>query len=199
MCSSDLYETTITVKAGEQRRGPGTLGAIPAAGVARPPPENRDPRTDTTQKPPPATAASVRFTSTPNGADVFVDGRLAGKTPFTWKEGTPGDKVAVEYRLGGYDGVKSTVSVPDAGGSSSFDRALQERAKGEGKLNVNVSGGWADIYVDGKKIGQTPKFGIALPAGSYTVRVKNDTTGLDQTRTLTINAGETKTASFAAE
>lgn len=191
------YETSVTLKAGERLRLPVALVAVPV--VEAPRNETRDRPPDTTEKPPVVGAPSVRFTSTPGGVDVFIDGRLAGRTPFTWKEGEAGGRVSVEYRLAGYDGAKGTVSLPAAGGTASFDRTLQERAKGDGKLNVNVSGGWADIYVNDKKIGQTPKFGIVLAAGTYTVRVKNESTGLDQTRQLTISAGETKTASFSAD
>ena len=70
--------------------------------------------------------------------------------------------------------------------------------KPKGKVNVNVSGGWADIYVDGRKIGTTPLLGQTLPAGSYSIRAKNESSGLDVTKTVTVKAGETATVSFSA-
>lgn len=201
------FETTAQVDAGEKLRLPVALVAVAAEKPPEPPRENRDKernerdkQADNQKTTSSASPASVRFTSSPSGADVFVDGRLVGKTPFTWKDGTPGDKVGVEYRLAGYESQKTTTSVPDAGGSTSVDRSLKEAAKGDGKLNVNIIGSsWGDIYVDGQKIGRTPKFGISLSAGSHTVQVKNAETGLDQSRTITIATGETKTASFSVE
>jgi serine/threonine protein kinase len=70
--------------------------------------------------------------------------------------------------------------------------------KPKGKLNVNVSGGWADIYVDGKKAGTTPLIGYQLPAGTYMVRAKNDAAGLDTSKSVTVKPGETSTAAFSA-
>ncbi len=71
-----------------------------------------------------------------------------------------------------------------------------ERAKG--KLSANVPGGWADIYVDGKKVGTTPLIGYSLPPGTYQIRAKNDASGLDATRQVTVKSGETSPVSFTA-
>lgn len=219
------FEETDTLGAGEKLRIQVTLAPVGAAETStsakveappvepkppeRPdPPRDRDPKPDktpaatttTSTTPAPASPPTVRFSSSPAGAEVFVDGRLVGKTPVTWKDGSPGDKASVEYRLGGYESTKFSVSVPGAGDSTSADRTLKEQAKGEGKLNVNVMGGsWGDIYVDGKLVGRTPKFGIALAAGTYKVNVKNAETGLDKSQTVTVVAGETKTATFSAD
>jgi hypothetical protein len=71
--------------------------------------------------------------------------------------------------------------------------------KPKGKVSINVSGTWADIYVDGKKIGTTPISGYQLPAGTYAVRAKNDAVGLDATKQVTVKAGESSSVSFAAQ
>ncbi|MBM4369477.1 MAG: PEGA domain-containing protein, partial [Deltaproteobacteria bacterium] len=71
--------------------------------------------------------------------------------------------------------------------------------KAKGKVNINVSGGWADIYVDGKKIGTTPIFGHQLPVGTYAVRAKNEQTGLDATKQVTVKAGESASVAFSAQ
>ncbi len=71
-----------------------------------------------------------------------------------------------------------------------------ERAKG--KLSANVSGGWADIFVDGKKVGTTPLIGYSLPPGTYQIRAKNDASGLDITRQVTVKSDETSPVSFSA-
>lgn len=73
----------------------------------------------------------------------------------------------------------------------------KEVAAAPGKLSVNVKGGWADVWVDGKKVGSTPIFGKELAAGSHKVQAKNDAIGLDQTKSVTIKPGETSTVSFS--
>lgn len=92
-------------------------------------------------------------------------------------------------------GNESTPVQPPAG--TETPKAPVEAAPG--KLNLNVSGGWADVFVDGKNIGQTPIFGHLLPAGNHSVRAKNEGIGLDSTKQVTIKSGETATVSFSAQ
>jgi serine/threonine protein kinase len=189
----------VTLAAGERLRLPLTL--VP---VEKSPPEPmkvETPRLPQGPRTPPSEERNVAlawFSSSPAGADVFVDGKLAGRTPFEWSGGAAGRRYSVEYRMNGYDTSRFTASLPPEGGRETYERTLTEKAKAEGKLSVNVSGGWADIFVDGKQIGTTPIFGYALPAGSYTIRARNDGIGLDQTRQVTVKAGETASVPFSA-
>ncbi|MFZ5476053.1 MAG: protein kinase domain-containing protein [Myxococcota bacterium] len=192
------HADTLSVDAGERVRQPVTLKEIR---VAQPPRAPTQP-TGASQAPPaqaPATAGTgtLAFSSSPSGADVFIDGKLAGRTPFDW-DGRAGARVGVEYRLGGYETARFSASVPAAGGRDTYEKSLQERTKETGKLSVNVSGGWADVYVDGKKIGQTPIFGYQLAAGTHEIRAKNDAIGLDATKTVTVRSGETASVPFSA-
>ncbi len=88
---------------------------------------------------------------------------------------------------------------PGAGGVAPVEPPKPAVEAAPGKLNLNVSGGWADVFVDGRKIGQTPIFGHSLAAGTHSVRAKNETTGLDATKQVTIKSGETATVSFSAQ
>jgi serine/threonine protein kinase len=191
------FEEKVTVSAGERVRLPVTLVAVAVAT----PTERPVDRPNTPRQPSGNTDANVAiawFSSSPAGADVFVDGRLVGKTPVEWNGGSAGSRYSVEYRLGGFESAKFSANLPKAGGRENFERSLQERQKADGKLSVNVSGGWADIFVDGKQIGTTPIFGYVLPAGTYSVRAKNDGIGLDQTQRVTVKAGETASLPFSA-
>lgn len=62
--------------------------------------------------------------------------------------------------------------------------------KGPGTINVNVRGGWATVYIDGTEIDSTPLVKHPLPAGTHSVRVVNPTTGLDETKSITVGPGE---------
>jgi hypothetical protein len=59
-----------------------------------------------------------------------------------------------------------------------------------GALSVNVKTGWGDVFIDGKKIDTTPLNNHKLAPGSYTIKVVNTETGLNETRKVTITPGQ---------
>ncbi len=194
------FTETVTVAAGDRLRLQVNLLPTATAGASTPP---REPRSATPRAYNGGGSAQVNvaiasFSSTPSGAEVFVEGRLVGKTPVDWEGGEAGSRYAVEYRLPGHETMRFNAALPKAGGREPYERTLAERVKAEGKLSVNVSGSWAEVFVDGKKIGDTPIFGYSLPAGSYSVRARNESIGLDQTRQVTVKAGETASLPFSA-
>lgn len=68
-----------------------------------------------------------------------------------------------------------------------------------GSISVNVSQGWAEVYIDGKKIETTPLANYSLSAGSHTVRVVNPGTGFEATRTVRIQPGKPEKVFFPVE
>jgi hypothetical protein len=64
-----------------------------------------------------------------------------------------------------------------------------------GTLNVNVAGTWGNVVIDGRASGTTPFTG-KLKSGRHTIRIHNETTGLDSTKKITIRSGETETLAF---
>jgi TonB family protein len=70
---------------------------------------------------------SVRIVSIPDGADVYLDGQVIGKTPFRWKNATPGDQNLVFKKEGYQD---RAVTVPVIGNkTTSFETQLAEIPK----------------------------------------------------------------------
>lgn len=186
---------TFTVTGGERVRMPLTLKPHPVVIPDRPQPSGGGARGAGAGAVATTGTAVSAFSSTPAGADVYIDGRSVGRTPVDWT-GRSDTRVFVEYRLSGYESLKFNATLPGPGGKVSYDRALSERpAAVEGKVSVNVSGGWADVYVDGKKIGTTP-ITHALTSGVHEIRARNDGVGLDQTRKVTIKPGETASVPF---
>lgn len=209
----ELYEETLEIVAGERIRQRVNLVALPeeAPPVDRVPdrtPEVTDRTPEVTDTTPEQTAGTntdrqpakepgaARFTSTPPGAEVYVDGSMVGRTPTTWKRGSAGQSAAVEYRMNGYDTARFSITFPEDGASETFKRTLKEKESAPGKVSVNVKSGWAEVWIDGKKVDTTPLYNHSLAAGQHTVRVTNPQTGLDESKTVTVAAGETLRVNF---
>jgi len=184
----ESFEELVEVVAGERLVMPIRLVKIRSKTTSKT-------KTDTT---PPAAAVSIAFQSTPSGADVYADNSLIGKTPLTWTKATGSHRIS--YRLGGYETLNFSVNAPSEG-SETVSKTLKKKAAAKGKLNVNIAGGkvWGEIFVDGSKVGRTPMFNHELGSGSHTVRVKNDTIGLDQSQSVTVVADETTKVVFRVE
>jgi serine/threonine-protein kinase len=84
----------------------------------------------------------------------------------------------------------STASDPKAGGDTKGPAVAP--AGGNGTLNIN-SIPVSKVVLDGRPLGSTPKVGVSVPAGSHTVIFIHPEKG-KQTVTVTVKAGETKTA-----
>lgn len=145
-------------------------------------------------------AGTLMITSSPSGASVWLDGENLGRTPLRWDDGTKGQRYVFELRLDGYDPAKVTATYPE-GGEKPVSRNLTASAAGDvpGKISVNVSQGWAEVWIDGTKIDTTPLYNHEITAGTHTVRVVNPGTGYESTRKVTISGGKTERLSFDVE
>jgi serine/threonine-protein kinase len=130
-----------------------------------PPPPSASPRAEDLFK------AWVRIT--PADAELLVDGKATSGTPPYVLEGPPGKAFHVEARRDGYKSVASDVTIEhsDRDINLRLDQVPEEPAS-RGKVDIFVDP-YALVYVDGKKIGQTPRRGLSLPVGSHTVRLIN--------------------------
>ncbi|MCB9792647.1 MAG: serine/threonine protein kinase [Alphaproteobacteria bacterium] len=201
---ADGYQTVeenVEVVAGERLVLPITLTADKVE-VPDPPEvkENKAPKDPTPA--PAAKPAKLSFTSSPSGASVSVDGKTVGTTPVTWDGALTGRSYKVRYTLDGHEGASFTATAPSAeGATESFSRSLTKVAPKIGKVSITLSAAnrWAHIYVDGKQIGQTPKFNHELSVGKHEVRVLNEAIGLDETKSVTVAADETARLIFDIE
>lgn len=131
-----------------------------AEGPAMPPPP-----------PPLPSTGSLRITSTPKGATVYIDGAERGRTPLTLADmGTGSYDVVLE--LQGYEPWKETVSVQ---GERTAELSPELRPPGYGFLHVDSSPAGADIAIDGKATGRTtPATFEDLPTGRRVLRLTLD-------------------------
>ena len=112
----------------------------------KPPPEKEP-------APPPTIGGegSIRVSSNPSGADVFINGEPQGQTPITIKTRAGTVKVLVTK---GEDKLpcRQTVQVR-AGETASINCSFGELF---GKIDVNSTPPRADVYFNGKNLGKTP-------------------------------------------
>lgn len=117
--------------------------------------------------------------STPTGANVIIDGKVAGKTPLT-VENLPDGALDFRLKFAGYAEYAGQVTV-QGGGAATATAALKELPG----LNVKSNPVGATVLVDGQALGVTPLSASGLKPGKYvvTVRLKGFK---DQTATVTI-------------
>lgn len=72
----------------------------------------------------------------------------------------------------------------------------QTHARATGVLRIN-SLPWAEVFIDGRKIGTTPQRRIVLPAGAHTVTLVNPELGMSRHLNVMIDAGVTSTRSVS--
>ena len=178
------FSDTVHLSAGERLRLPVVLHAI-----AKVTPGG----TTTTPRPPEVATGppQVIINSSPSGATVLIDGKSVGVTPYVLNSGTAGAKLGVELRLDGYDNQRFNATFPEAG-KESYTRQLRAAAVPEapGKISVNVSEGWAEVWIDGQKVETTPLYNYELAAGTHTIKVVNPSSGFEDTKTVKIQAGK---------
>ncbi len=142
----------------------------------RPPAAPSPPAPSVTVKPPPPVPppvaslpkgkADLYVSSDPIGARVFIDGRDTGKeTPVLLEGILTGDR-RVDTRKGDYMVASTTVSVR----RGMINRAKLKLEVLQGRLKVVSEPLEADVFVDGKKVGQTPLI-ASVPGGPRVVRV----------------------------
>lgn len=197
------YEERLTLEAGATLPVPVVLQPlakeIPRED-AKPEPKDADPK-DAVGPP------RLLVTSSPSGAEVYLGGRLVGKTPMEWP-GDPGERLSVEVRLSGYQTQSERVTLPQTGRErQSFTLARSDAPKPPdtppatpaattGKVTVTIrGGGYGILYIDGKKKGEA-RGTFELPAGPHTLRVVNEEIGWEQTKPVNVAPGKPVTVNF---
>ena len=138
----------------------------------------------------PRTTGAIEITSDPKGQSVTVDGSPRGTTPLTITDLPPGEHEVLVRR--DTTTVRRTVVV-EAGSTASLMLSSGAAAGvSSGWLAVNVATP-LQILENGKVIGTTESDRILLPVGSHTLEFVGESLGFRQSRTITVNAGQTNT------
>lgn len=133
--------------------------------------------------------ATVSVTCPTPAVSLYVDKKSVGTIPWTGslKEGMH----LVEAKKEGYRSQQRTINLSQ---QQKLDVAFTELAAIQGNLSVNYKPFGADVYIDGKKIGQSPHVFNGIMVGNHKVEIKKDGYG---TESKTVNILEGQTATLA--
>ena len=121
-----------------------------------------------------ALATGLRITSTPPGADVFINGaKQSGQTPVTLP--LAAGQYNLVLRMPGYDPYVGTIQVKE-NAQTQIDAELHERAQSShiAFAQVHTSPAGAEIFIDGDSTGKFAPARVELPTGLHTVTLKLD-------------------------
>jgi hypothetical protein len=130
--------------------------------------------------------------STPKGATVIIDDIVAGSTPATFKNITPGDHI-VTLTLSGYDDYTETVSVM-SDTTSTVNVDLAKANAPPGAVRITSTPSLATVYLDNVNKGTTPLTLDNVAAGGHTITLRK--TGYNDYRSnINVISGKTVTIS----
>ncbi len=134
-------------------------------------------------------AGSLAFYSEPSPARVVVGGRLLCTTPCAKVDGRPEAWYDVTIEAPGYEPFKTRVRFP-ARGQEKVNAVLRPLALG--RLSLTIKDGLsAEVFIDGKPYGIVSSLDqLQLPAGSHSIRLRNQVAGLERRFKVNILPGE---------
>ncbi len=109
------------------------------------------------------TFGTIRVDSSPQGADVFVDGRFVGTTPVSYGARAGTREVVIE--ASGFESFRRVVDLA-GGGTVTISTGLNAIRR-TGTVSFTSSPSGAEVFVDGQRIGVTPTGDVALDEGNY--------------------------------
>jgi hypothetical protein len=144
--------------------------------------------------------ATLRVTSDPPGAQIFLDGRAHQTTPAILSGLAPG-RHTLRLQMDGYEPFQAAVDLTAGGPGGSAGGTLHPRLLTSRDLEeagrrppdapsdprfsreylVSTAPGWAEVYLDGESTNRniTGRFKAVLSAGRHTFRILNAKAGID--------------------
>ncbi len=133
----------------------------------------------------------ISLTSSPTTAEVWVDGRRLGTTPMIIDQLSE-DPVIVELRADGYRPYRQSLTVRE-------NRTEEHHATmlGTGQLRITSNPEGAEVFLNGRSVGQTPANISSLESGEYDVRIIHE--GFrSQERTIQFATNQSRDLNFGA-
>ena len=129
--------------------------------------------------------ASVSITCPTPAVSLYVDKKAVGNSP--WSGSLKEGMHLLEARKSGYRSQQKTIQLAQ---QQKLDVTFGELVAIQGNLSVNYKPFGADVYVDGKKLGQSPRVFNGLLVGNHQVEVRKDGYATDR-KTIAISEGQT--------
>jgi archaellum component FlaG (FlaF/FlaG flagellin family) len=135
---------------------------------------------------------SISISSSPSGADVYIDGSYRGITPVTLSDLTTGSHT-IRISQSGYNDYSTKVTVY-SGETAIVSRTLipSYTTSQTGSISISSSPSRASVYVDGSYQGITPVTLSDLTTGSHTIRISQSGYN-DYSATAAVYAWQTTT------
>ncbi|MEA1907994.1 MAG: PEGA domain-containing protein, partial [Euryarchaeota archaeon] len=132
----------------------------------------------------------ISVSSSPSGADIYLDGADKDTTPKTISSVKVGPHT-ITLEKSGYEAITRTVAVR-AGETATISETLTKLARETGSISASTSPSGAAVYLDGIHEGTTPKTISSVKVGPHTIKFKKSGYE-DVARTFTVSAYETAT------
>ena len=133
--------------------------------------------------------ATISVTCPTPAVSLYVDKKSVGNAP--WSGSLREGMHLVEAKKNGYRSQRKTIQLSQ---QQKLDVAFGELIAIQGNLSVNYKPFGADVYVDGKKLGQSPRVFNGLLVGNHQVEVRKDGYATDK-KSVTISEGQTMSLS----
>ncbi|MEL6545047.1 MAG: serine/threonine-protein kinase, partial [Myxococcota bacterium] len=154
-----------------------------------------------------ATRGTLFVTSTPQGAELLVDGKPAGSKTPTQLDLAIGTQLALSLRRKGYEEWDEVLTLEEAerkvharlirSRSVSRSKPRSEKSKSSksskppavatGQVSIRTDGPWVQVFHRGRRIGNTPLNRHSLPAGEVTLKLRRpEETGFFKTLNVVV-------------
>lgn len=133
--------------------------------------------------------ATVSVTCPTPAVSLYVDKKSVGNVP--WSGSLKEEMHLIEVKKNGYRSQQKTILLSQ---QQKLDVGFGELVAILGNLSVNYKPFGAEVYVDGKKLGQSPRVFNGLLIGNHQVEVRKDGYATD-TKSVTISEGQTASIS----
>ena len=133
--------------------------------------------------------ATVSVTCPTPAVSLYVDKKSVGNAP--WSGNLKEGMHLVEVKKNGYRSQQKTIQLSQ---QQKLDVAFGELIAIQGNLSVNYKPFGAEVYVDGKKLGQSPRVFNGLLVGNHQVEVRKNGYATDK-KSVTISEGQTMSIS----
>ena len=132
---------------------------------------------------------TISVTCPTPAVSLYVDKKSVGNAP--WSGSLREGMHLVEAKKNGYRSQRKTIQLSQ---QQKLDVAFGELIAIQGNLSVNYKPFGADVYVDGKKLGQSPRVFNGLLVGNHQVEVRKDGYATNK-KSVMISEGQTASIS----